>query len=82
MDKYGELVILQLLAKALDNEAVRIVVTKVLQEALDPATIVERPDARIRELEQLNAPLDGAPLYMRNGRRDAPVLKPFSVSTA
>lgn len=65
VDKYGELVILQLLAKALDNEAVRIVIAKTLQEALDPATIVERPDARIRELEQLRAPLDGPPLYAR-----------------
>ena len=65
VDKYGELVIVQLLTRALDNEAVRIVVTKVLREALDPATILERPDARIRELEQLNVPLDGAPLYAK-----------------
>jgi 23S rRNA (cytosine1962-C5)-methyltransferase len=72
VDKYGELVILQLLAKAVDNEAVRIVVTKILREVLDPATIVERPDARIRELEQLAVPLDGAPLYARDGE---PLLK-------
>ncbi|HEX3471282.1 MAG TPA: class I SAM-dependent rRNA methyltransferase [Silvibacterium sp.] len=65
VDQYGELVILQLLAKALDNEAVRIVVAKALQDTLDPATIVERPDPRIRELEQLNVALDGAPLYVR-----------------
>src|SRR5271170_5070792 len=52
VDKYGELVILQLLVKALDNEAVRIVVAQVLRDALAPATIVERPDPRIRELEQ------------------------------
>jgi 23S rRNA (cytosine1962-C5)-methyltransferase len=65
VDKYGELLILQLLAKALDNEAVRIVVTRTLRDALDPATIVERPDARIRELEQLSMPLDGPPLYSR-----------------
>ncbi len=65
VDKYGELLILQLLTKALDNEAVRIVVTQILRDALDPATIVERPDARIRELEQLSMPLDGPPLYLR-----------------
>jgi 23S rRNA (cytosine1962-C5)-methyltransferase len=65
VDKYGELVIVQLLTRALDNEAVRIVVTKVLRETLDPATILERPDARIRELEQLNVPFDGAPLHAR-----------------
>ena len=65
-DKYGELIVLQLLAKALDSEAVRIVATKVLKEALHPSVIVERPDARIRELEQLTVPLDPAPLYVRD----------------
>ena len=65
-DKYGEIVVLQLLAKALDNDAVRIVATNVLKEVLHPAVIVERPDARIRELEQLSAPLDGPPLYVRD----------------
>ena len=65
IDKYGELVILQLLSKAVDSEAVRIVVTQVLREALHPATIVERPDPRIRELEQLSTPLDAAPLHIR-----------------
>ena len=72
IDKYGELVILQLLSKAVDNEAVRIVVTQVLREALHPATIVERPDPRIRELEQLSTPLDPAPLYSRDA--DEPLL--------
>jgi 23S rRNA (cytosine1962-C5)-methyltransferase len=65
-DKYGETVVLQLLTKALDNDAVRIVATNILKEALHPAVIVERPDARIRELEQLRAPLDGPPLYVRD----------------
>jgi 23S rRNA (cytosine1962-C5)-methyltransferase len=63
VDKYGDLVILQLLSKALDDEAVRIVVTQVLREALDPATIVERPDPRIRELEQLSSEAGKAPLF-------------------
>jgi 23S rRNA (cytosine1962-C5)-methyltransferase len=64
-DKYGDLIILQLLTKALDSEAVRIVATSVLKDALHPSVIVERPDARIRELEQLDVPLDAAPLYIR-----------------
>ena len=64
-DKYGELIILQLLTRALDNEAVRIVVTNALREMLDPATIIERPDPRIRELEQLSTAPDAAPLYSR-----------------
>lgn len=59
-DKYGDLVILQLLAKALDNDAVRIVAASVLKEELSPASIIERPDPRIRELEQLSAPATAA----------------------
>src|SRR6185437_12547241 len=42
------------------------VATSILKDALQPAIIVERPDARIRELEQLSAPLDGPPLYVRD----------------
>jgi 23S rRNA (cytosine1962-C5)-methyltransferase len=68
-DKYGELIVLQLLTKALDNEAVRIVAANALKEALHPSVIVERPDARVRELEQLSVPLDAAPLYLRDGVR-------------
>ena len=65
-DKYGDLIVLQLLSKALDNDAVRIVATSVLKEVLKPAVIAERPDARIRELEQLSVPPDAAPLYVRD----------------
>ncbi|MBB6147379.1 23S rRNA (cytosine1962-C5)-methyltransferase [Silvibacterium bohemicum] len=66
VDKYGELVILQLLSKALDDEAVRIVVTQILRETLRPATIVERPDPRIRELEQIDPEAGRFPLFAAN----------------
>jgi 23S rRNA (cytosine1962-C5)-methyltransferase len=66
VDKYGELVIAQLLSKALDDESVRIVLTQILRETLHPATIVERPDPRIRELEQLRPDTGAAPLFARN----------------
>ena len=67
VDKYGDLVILQLLAKALDNDETRALIVSVLKDELTATTIavntiIERPDARIRELEQLSAP-SGAPLY-------------------
>jgi 23S rRNA (cytosine1962-C5)-methyltransferase len=55
-DKYGELVILQLLAKGLDSAAVRESCVRVLREELAPSAILERPDARVRELEGLSAP--------------------------
>ena len=63
-DKYGELVIVQLASKALDTAAVRAAIVEVLVEQVAPATILERPSPRIRELEQLSAP-PSAVLYSR-----------------
>ena len=68
-DKYGELVILQLLAKGLDSAAVRERCVRVLREELAPAAILERPDPRVRELEGLAAP-NPAPLFVK--RRGSP----------
>jgi 23S rRNA (cytosine1962-C5)-methyltransferase len=62
LDKYGDLVILQLLARGLDTRQVRDTIVEVVRQELAPATIVERPDPRIRELEGLSAP-DLSPLY-------------------
>jgi len=65
IDRYGELVVLQLLARGLDSAAVRDVCVRVLREALRPAAIVERPDPRVRQLEGLSAP-EIAPLWAKN----------------
>ncbi len=62
VDKYGELVIVQLLAKGLDSAAVRQKIVATIQELIKPASILERPDPRIRELEGLSAP-SLEPLY-------------------
>ena len=58
IDKYANIVILQLLAKGLDNPETRNTCVEVLKEELGDAdlTIWERPDPRIRELEGLSAP--------------------------
>lgn len=67
IDKYGPLIIVQLLAKGLDSTAVRDTVVRALQshKHLHPETILERPDPRIRELEGLSAPGLG-PLWAAN----------------
>lgn len=62
IDKYGQLIVMQRLVKGLHTDRVREVCIAVLRELLDPATVLERPDARIRELEGLGAP-DLAPLW-------------------
>ena len=61
-DRYNDLVILQLLTQGTAQDDVRAVLIDVLRERFNPATIIERPDPKIRELEQLAAPSPG-PLY-------------------
>ena len=61
-DRYNDLVILQLLTQGTAQDDVRAVLTEAMRERLNPATIIERPDPKIRELEQLVSPSPG-PLY-------------------
>ena len=72
IDKYAGLLIVQLLSKALDSQAVRETLVRTLSNNrhLNAETILERPDPRIRELEGLAAP-DLSPLWSANP--DAPV---------
>jgi 23S rRNA (cytosine1962-C5)-methyltransferase len=59
-DRYGELVLVQLLIQGTAQEDVRAVLVEALREGLspkgEPLTVWERPDPRIRELEQLEPP--------------------------
>jgi 23S rRNA (cytosine1962-C5)-methyltransferase len=69
-DRYNDLVILQLLTQGTAQDDVRAVLTEVIRERLNPKTLIERPDPKIRELEQLAAP-SPEPLYSSG---DAPQL--------
>jgi 23S rRNA (cytosine1962-C5)-methyltransferase len=60
-------VIVQLLAKGLDSAAVRKTIVATIQQLISPASILERPDPRIRELEGLSAPVL-EPLYAADQR--------------
>jgi 23S rRNA (cytosine1962-C5)-methyltransferase len=71
-DKYGDMIVLQLLAKGLDSAGVRSTCVRVLKEELSPATIVERPDPRMRELEGLSL-RGSAPLWAAD--HDAPLTR-------
>jgi 23S rRNA (cytosine1962-C5)-methyltransferase len=68
-DRYNDLVILQLLTQGTAQDDVRQLLTEVLRERLRPdaggITLWERPDPKIRELEQLAPPTPG-PLYANN----------------
>jgi 23S rRNA (cytosine1962-C5)-methyltransferase len=53
VDRYNDLLSIQALTQAMDAEPVRSVIVAELSEGLKPASIAERVDPRIRELEQL-----------------------------
>jgi 23S rRNA (cytosine1962-C5)-methyltransferase len=65
-DRYNDLVILQLLTQGTAQDDVRRVFTEVVRERLQPRLVVERPDPKVRELEQLAAP-SPEPLCARDG---------------
>ena len=53
VDRYNDVLSLQILTQAMDAEPVREAILKTLRAELEPAGIVERVEGRIRELEQL-----------------------------
>jgi 23S rRNA (cytosine1962-C5)-methyltransferase len=59
VDRYNDLLSLQVLTQAMDTDSVREVVISELRERLKPASIAERVDPRIRELEQLPSRTSG-----------------------
>ncbi|HXB61924.1 MAG TPA: class I SAM-dependent rRNA methyltransferase [Acidobacteriaceae bacterium] len=64
-DRYNDLILLQLLTQGTAQDDVRAALTEVLRTEFKPAAIWERPDPRIRELEQL-APPAADPLFTSN----------------
>jgi 23S rRNA (cytosine1962-C5)-methyltransferase len=71
-DRYNDLIILQLLTQGTAQQDVRRAVVDALRAGLETGglTIWERPDPRIRELEQLAPPPSG-PLYNRNSHNES-----------
>jgi len=61
VDRYNDILSLQILTQAMDAEPVRTALLSELSEQLKPAAICERVDAHIRELEQL-PPRESGPL--------------------
>ena len=59
VDRYGDLLSMQVLTQAMDAEPVRQAVVSELSRLLSPAAIAERVDPRIRELEKLPARASG-----------------------
>jgi 23S rRNA (cytosine1962-C5)-methyltransferase len=53
VDRYNDILSLQVLTQAMDSDAVRQTTLSALAQQLHPAAIVERVDSRVRELEHL-----------------------------
>jgi 23S rRNA (cytosine1962-C5)-methyltransferase len=53
VDRYNDILSLQILTQAMDAEAVRDTLISELSDSLHPASIVERVDPRVRQLEEL-----------------------------
>ena len=59
VDRYNDILSMQILTQAMDAEAVRKIRTTELTERLHPASMVERVDLRVRQLEDLPPRLSG-----------------------
>src|SRR5271155_2203173 len=62
IDRYNDVLSLQILTQAMDGAPARKAILQTLREELQPAGIVERVESRIRELEQL-PPLESRLLW-------------------
>src|ERR1700691_784282 len=59
VDRYHDILSMQILTQAMDAEIVRQTLTSELTERLRPAAIVERVDPRVRQLEELPPRVSG-----------------------
>jgi 23S rRNA (cytosine1962-C5)-methyltransferase len=59
VDRYNDILTLQVLTQAMDEAQVRETVLSELNDKLKPASVIERVDPKIRELEQLPARASG-----------------------
>jgi 23S rRNA (cytosine1962-C5)-methyltransferase len=62
VDRYNDLLSVQIVTQAMDAVAIRGVAISELREALNPAAVVERVDPRVRRLEQL-ADKESGPIF-------------------
>ena len=73
VDRYNNVLSMQVLTQAMDLDHIRSVVVSELKERLQPAAIVEKVDARVRQLEQLPEKESG--LVYEDAARRRPALQ-------
>ena len=77
VDRYNDVLSMQILTQAMDAEIVRATVISELTERLGPVSIVERVDARVRQLEELPPRASG----LLQGEKSSTVFIMNSVTT-
>ena len=73
VDRYNDILSMQVLTQAMDLDHIRDVVVSELKEKLQPAAIVEKVEARVRQLEQLPEKESG--LIYEDAGRGRPALQ-------
>jgi len=73
VDRYNDILSMQVLTQAMDSEHIREGVISELKEKLQPAAIVEKVEARVRQLEQLPGKESG--LVYEDAARGRPLLQ-------
>jgi len=67
VDRYNDLLTIQVLTQAMDSDSMRAIIVSELQSNLQPSAIVEKVDARVRSLEQLPEKQSGL-IFAANAR--------------
>jgi 23S rRNA (cytosine1962-C5)-methyltransferase len=78
VDRYNDLLTMQVLTQAMDAASIREIVISEIKEHLRPAAIVEKVDARVRSLEQLPE-RQGGLIYSADGSRGETPVPPHSL---
>src|SRR6184192_3059882 len=73
VDRYNDVLSMQVLTQAMDRDPVREVVVSELKEKLQPTAIVEKVDSRVRQLEQLPEKESGLIVSAEVRRGETPV---------
>jgi 23S rRNA (cytosine1962-C5)-methyltransferase len=81
VDRYADILTLQILTQAMDADSVRKTVVSELTEKLQPSAIIEKVDARVRALEQLPEKESGILFSRIATTGEAPVALPSAVQT-
>jgi 23S rRNA (cytosine1962-C5)-methyltransferase len=75
VDRYNELLTMQVLTQGMDAASIREIVVSELKEQLQPAAIIEKVDARVRSLEQLSEKQSGLIFSADAKTGDIPVFR-------